>query len=123
MSDIDTRLREALSAEDEAFLRRLETERGLFAQLGEVFKGPLAWITWVCNALVLAATAVGIWAIIGFLNADTVPAMLRWAALGWAAWTIQVALKQWLWDRVNTLNVLRELKRIELRVTQLETGV
>jgi hypothetical protein len=122
MTDTDRRIRDALSADDEAFLDSLDKDRGLFVQIGEMFRGPMRWLTVAVNLLVLAATAVGIWAIVKMLGADDTRALILWAAFGWAAWTIQLALKQWLWDRMNTLGILRELKRIELRIARLEEG-
>lgn len=122
MTDTDRRIRDALSADDEAFLDSLDKDRGLFAQIHETFRGPMRWLTIVANVLVIAATAAGIWAIVKILGADDTRALILWAAFGWAAWTIQIALKQWLWDRINTLGILRELKRIELRIARLEEG-
>lgn len=122
MTEFEDRIRASLSEEDEAFLRKLQTERGLFAQIGEMFRGPMRWLTVAVNVLVLAATAAGIWAVVKMIGADDTRGLILWAAAAWALWTVQLALKQWLWDRMNTLSILRELKRIELRVTRLEGG-
>ena len=46
--------------------------------------------------------------------------LILWAAAAWAAWTLQIGLKQWIWSRVNTLSILREMKRMELRMAALE---
>lgn len=40
MTNFETRLKESLSAEDEAFLRNLEEGESLFGQLGSTFSGP-----------------------------------------------------------------------------------
>ena len=53
MTDLDNRIRTALSADDEAFLNSLEKERGLFAQIGESFRGPMRFMTIVANVAVL----------------------------------------------------------------------
>ena len=119
MTDTDARLRAALGPDDEAFLKSMDLDRGLFAQIGETFRGPMGWISIVANILTLIATGVGIWAIIRLLEAESVRGQILWAVAVWAAWTVQLAFKQWLWDRMNTLGVLRELKRLELRVALL----
>lgn len=120
MSTIDEKINEALSADDKAFLEGLEDERGLFRQLGDTFHGPMKGWTIAVNLVVVALTLLGFWAVWGFLNAESVESMLRWAGLGWIVWTVQIAAKQWLWDRINLLTTLRELKRIELRLALLE---
>lgn len=120
MTDLDNRLRAALSADDEAFLDTLEKERGLFAQIGESFRGPMRAMTVVANIAVLIATAVGLWAIWQMLAADTTRGLILWAAAAWAAWTLQIGLKQWISSRIQTLSVLRELKRLELRLARIE---
>lgn len=120
MTSKDERLRAALAPDDEAFLASLDNGRGLFAQIGESFQGPLRAWTIAVNVGVLVASAVGLWAIWRMLEAETTRGLILWAAAGWAAWTVQIAGKQWLWDRMNTLSILRELKRIELRITRLE---
>jgi hypothetical protein len=120
MTDLDNRIRAALSADDEAFLNSLEKERGLFAQIGESFRGPMRFMTIVANVAVLIATAVGLWSVWKMFDADTTRGLILWAAAAWAAWTMQIGLKQWIWSRIQTLSVLRELKRLELRLARIE---
>lgn len=120
MADLDNRLRAALSADDEAFLDALEKERGLFAQIGESFRGPMRTMTVIANIAVLIATAVGLWSVWQMFEADTTRELILWAAAAWAAWTMQIGLKQWIWSRIQTLSVLRELKRLELRLARME---
>lgn len=120
MTDFDKRLRDSLSREDEAFLRDLEDQRGMFEQLGAAFHGPMRFWTWVVNVVVLLVTGLGFYCIWQMFQVDTTRSLILWTAGGWASWTVQIALKQWLWERINMLNVLRELKKIELRLVRLE---
>lgn len=120
MTDYDARLRAALGEDDEAFLKTLDLDRGLFAQLGEMLRGPMAWITVVATILTFVVTGIGIWAIVELLQAETVRGQILWAVAVWGAWTVQITFKQWLWDRMHTLGILRELKRLELRVALLQ---
>ncbi len=122
MTNVDDKIRTALSADDEEFLKNLEGERGLFTQLGATFNGPMRMWTWVAGVFVFAATGAGLYALWQLFQADTTRLQILWAVGVWAAWTMQVALKQWLFDRMNHLAVLRELKRLELRVAQLSKG-
>lgn len=119
MTNIDDRIRGALDADDRAFLEGLENEPGMFRQLGDTFRGPMkGWIILI-NTVVFLLTILGFYAVWGFLSAEGTESMLRWAALGWVAWTVQIAGKQWLMDRMNMLNILREVKRLELRVAMM----
>ena len=120
MTQDNDRLRAALEADDEAFLNGLEKERGLFAQIGETFRGPMRTMTVVANVAVLIATAVGLWAVWKMFDAASTRELILWAGAAWAAWTLQIGLKQWIWSRVNTLSILREMKRMELRMAALE---
>ena len=120
MTQDNDRLRAALEADDEAFLNGLEKERGLFAQIGETFRGPMRTMTVVANLAALIATAVGLWAVWKMFDAATTRDLILWAAAAWAAWTLQIGLKQWIWSRVNTLSILREMKRMELRMAAIE---
>jgi urocanate hydratase len=120
MTQENDRLRAALEADDEAFLNSLEKERGLFAQIGETFRGPMRTMTIAANVAVLIATAVGLWAVWKMFGAASTREMILWAGAAWAAWTLQIGIKQWIWSRVNTLSILREMKRMELRMAALE---
>ncbi len=120
MTETDDRIRGALSEDDEAFLRTLNAEPGLYKQIAGTFRGPMGFLAIIANVLVLAWTAAGVFAIVKLLGADDTRSLILWAAFGWAAWTAAIAVKQWVWDRMNMLNILRELKRIELRIARLE---
>ena len=120
MTQDTDRLRTALEADDEAFLNSLEKERGLFAQIGETVRGPMRAMTIVANVVVLIATAVGLWAVWKMFGAASTRELILWAGAAWAAWTLQIGIKQWIWSRVNTLSILREMKRMELRMAALE---
>jgi len=124
MSDFDDKLRntlsEPLSADDRAFLEQLDTEKGMLESIGFSFQGKLKVWAMLATALTFVMSALGLWAVWQMFQADTTRGLFLWAGAGWAAWTMQIGLKQWLWDRIRMLNVLRELKKIELRLARLE---
>lgn len=120
MTDVDDKLRRGLAADDAAFLKDLEDGRGLFSQMGATFQGPMRfWVIWA-GVVTFLATGVGIFAVWKMFGAPDTRSLLLWMAGAWAAWTIQIGLKQWMYGRMSTLTVLRELKKIELRLAQLE---
>lgn len=121
MNDIDNRIHGALDEDDRAFLDSLEREeRGVFRQYGDTFRGRMGWVVWITNVFIIAATVTGIYAIWGFLNAEGTESLIRWAALGWAAWTLQIAFKNFLFDRMNLQTLLIELKRMRVQIAARE---
>lgn len=116
MTSIDDRIRGALSEDDKAFLASLDREPGMFRQIGDTFHGPIG--RWMVLVTVggLAITAVGVLAVVKMLEAGDTRSLILWTALAWAALSAVTAIKQWTFARMNTLSILRELKRIELRL-------
>lgn len=120
MASVDERIRGALSAEDEAFLEALDHERGMFQQMGDSFRGTIGRWMWVVFLFAFAFTGLGFWAVTRMLAATDVRETMLWmGAVGLAALAIAM-LKLWIFNRMNTLTILRELKRIEVRVAGLE---
>jgi hypothetical protein len=114
MSDFNTTLREAMTEDDEAFLRRLEDEPGLFQQVANAFQGKLKF--WVAYAFVMSFV-IFIGAIYCFwqlLNAETTRAMILWATGTWCLLLSVGLTKIWFWMRMNHIAMLREIKRVEL---------
>ena len=118
MSTFEDRLLTSLNADDEAFLKELEQDVGLFQQMGMTFSGPLRY--WTAFAFVFSFFffGLGVWAFINMLQADNLKIVVLWGALvGWSSLSVGL-IKIWFWMRMNHLGVLRELKRIELRLVK-----
>lgn len=120
MTDFDERLGAALDADDAAFLKSLDDRRGLFAQMGDTMAGPLAgWTRLVFAIAVLLAVAL-FYALYQLLTVDGLRPTILWATAVVALLFMQGMTKQWLFERINLLAVLKELKRIELRLARIE---
>lgn len=120
MTQFDDRVKAALDADDEAFLRDLDADRGLFAQMGDTMKGPLggwAVLTFLMAGLMSAFLFFAVWRMV---MAHDVRELLLWAVGTLAAWIAIGFLKQWFFQRMNFIALLRELKRIELRIARIE---
>jgi hypothetical protein len=116
----ETMLKGALDADDEAFLRKLDEERGLFAQIGDTLTGPLGgWAKLVAFGSVMLAivTVVAVWQM---FSAQSERVLILWTAAALAAFIAQGMIKQWFFERMNFIALLRELKRIELRIARIE---
>ncbi len=118
----DEKLKDDLSAEDQAFLASLEDERGMYAQIADTFRGPMAGWTGFAFVLSLIFFGAAVYALMQMFNAPPVNEGLLWLA-GFFWGTLAVAMiKMWFWLRMQQLVLLRELKKIELRVAQLAAG-
>jgi len=118
MSTFEDRLMTSLSAEDEAFLKELEQDSGLFQQMGMTFTGPLRYWTAFAFVFSLFFFGLAIWATYNMFQADNLKFVILWGTLvGWSSLSVGL-IKIWFWMRMNHLNVLRELKRLELRLVK-----
>lgn len=120
MTQIDDRIRNALDEDDRAFLASLESDRGLFRQLGDSWQGPMGgWakfafaISVVFGALMLGA----IWKVVHTSNAVE---HTLWAIALLAVLMMLGFLKQWMFERMNMLTILREVKRLQVQVAMLQ---
>ena len=120
MTDFDDRLRTALDADDEAFLSELESERGMFAQIGDTFSGPLGGWAKLIFVILFPMSGFMFYAVWQMFTVEGTREIILWS-IGALATVIAVGLvKQWFFERMNLMAVLRELKRIELRIARIE---
>ena len=116
MTTFEDRLLSSLNAEDEAFLKELEDDAGLFQQMGMTFSGPLRYWTAFAFVFSLFFFGLAVWGVYNMFQTDNLKLVVLWGTLvGWSSLAVGL-IKVWFWMRMNHLNVLRELKRIELRV-------
>ena len=119
MTDFDDRLRASLSREDEAFLRDLEQGRGMFTQFTATLHGPMALWTWIAGVFMLVFTATGFYAIWMLFHTAQTRALILWLMAALFSLNAVAMMKMWMFNRMNTLSVLREIKKLELRLAQL----
>ena len=119
MTDFDDRIRGALDADDKAFLDTLEEDRGMFRQMGDAMGGALGgW----AKLMMVMAFVIGIAVLYTFyrmLTANSLDDRIMWGVLSLATLIMQGFLKEWMFARMNMLNVLREVKRLQVQVAML----
>ncbi|MEO1169112.1 MAG: DUF6768 family protein [Pseudomonadota bacterium] len=120
MTEFDDRLRAALDADDEAFLKELDEGRGLFAQIGDTLSGPLGGWAKMVFVILFPMSAFMFYAIWQMFTVDGTREIILWSVGALATVTGVGMIKQWFFERMNLMAVSRELKRIELRVARME---
>ena len=119
MDELDRQIEEALGAQDRGLMEQFG-EQGLWAQLGGLFQGKLAWLTAITLLVGTIATVIGFYAIWKFVTVDDVREMLLWGGVVWAGFTTQMMIKLWSWMRMESNRVIREVKRMELQLARLQ---
>lgn len=122
MSKIDELINETLSEEDERLLAEYGSEPGYFRQAFGLFRGPLSWVMWlvmICNVLI---GAFAIWAVWQVMIAEATIAALRWGIAAVIAVQLVTFLRGFMGDHFEANRVLREIKRLELRLVRMESS-
>lgn len=118
MTSFEDRLLTSLSAEDEAFLKDLEGDRGLFDQMGATYTGPLKVWAVLVTIFTFIFFGLAVWSIYTILKTESMNEIAIWLGVFVFSVLSVGLLKMWLLMRMNHLAVLRELKRIELRLVK-----
>lgn len=119
MSKFDNDLRAALSADDKAFLEDLEGGRGLFDQLGATMRGPMRFWSYLITVVTFLWFVFAIYCGWQAFHAEQVREIILWSVGLLVSFQAVGLLKMWMFDRMNLLSLLAEMKKIELRVAQL----
>jgi hypothetical protein len=120
MNDIEKELKKILKADnsfdaDKATVRRKEIEQMIFHKYElDFFK--LKVIFWILFVLSLGMMAGGY---IGLLSANETKAMLCWVLFFMIGFNSTILMKLWYWVVDTKLNVLKEMKQLQLQVTEL----
>lgn len=116
MRDIDTMIDEALDQEQREVLARMGQEPGFFAQAFGMFGGSTGWV----NALLMVVQALlfvaGAFAAVRFFGAAEVMDQLRWGLPAAVLLLMSVIVKMALLPRMEAIQIIRELKRLELQL-------
>ena len=122
MTEIDDRIRDLLDADDKAFLNELEADRGLWAQVGDTLSGPMGGWAKLVFAMSVVFGALLIFCLYKIATTHHAVEHTLWAITGVAVLVIQGFMKDWFFSRMNMLNILREVKRLQVQVAMLREG-
>ena len=118
MRDLDDMIDEALDSEERELLRSIGTEPGFFAQLSGVFGGATGWVNVLLMFVQAALFIGGVWAAWNFFGAADALTALRWGLPATVLLLMALIIKLSLWPTIQSNRIIRELKRIELRIAR-----
>lgn len=116
MRDLDDVIEAALGEEERALLSRIGGEPGFLGQALGLFRGRLGWINaWLMfvQAAVFLAGAYAAWR---FFAAPEPVSQLRWGLPAAVLLIVSTMIKLAVWPEIHANRLMRELKRIELRL-------
>lgn len=119
MTSIDDRIASALDEDDKAFLDSLESDRGLFRQLGDSWRGPMGGWAKFAFALAVIGGVLMVFVAIQVVHTRDPIGHTVWAIALLALLTMLGFIKQWMFERMNMLAILREVKRLQVQVAML----
>lgn len=119
MGKFENDLGNALNADDRAFLDDLENGRGLFDQLGATLQGPMRFWSYMAFVFTFGFFVMTVYCGWQAFHAEQARETVLWAAGALLFFTTVGFFKMWMFDRMNMLSLLGEMKRIELRLAQI----
>ncbi len=115
---IDQLIKEALTEEEVEFYDKLD-EQNVFQMLGGVFKGKNRWIMVIMNIAMLLIFIMLIICIIRFFSTDITNELIKWSIAGVICINAISLLKLFTWMQMDKNSLKREIKRLELQVSNL----
>lgn len=113
-------INEALSQEDEELLNRFAGEPGYFPQAFALFRGRLGWVMWLVGIVQLLLFVGAVYTFVRMLGADDLMMALRWGIGTVVLVQMSTLLRSFMGMHFEANRLLREIKRIELRLVRLE---
>lgn len=120
MSNIDDLINETLKDEDEALLESFGSEPGYFKQAMVLFRGQLGWVMWFVGIVQLVFFLGAIYALVQVFTGEELMAVLRWGIVTVILVQLSTFLRGFMGAHFEANRVLREIKRLELRLVRLE---
>jgi len=121
MTDLDHAIRRTLSAEDQAFLDKLDKETPI-DDIFSTFQGRYGALNVFAAIVTFALFGAVIYCAWNAFNAADVRSTLLWGFGASFAMLGVAMLKMYFWMEMHKNQILREVKRLELQVARLRQG-
>ena len=116
MNSIDEQIRKALSEEDQRLFDEIDDQPGLFEMIGMVFAGKQAWMSYYMWAMWIIVVVAGLYFLQQYANTSDIKLSLSWAVAVIGCLHILTIIKVIGWRQMQKIELMREIKRIEMRV-------
>lgn len=116
MSDIDNKIRNALNEDEKRMITELQEQAGFFDMLGMALRGKQAWITWYMWILGFIVFVLGVYFFIQFLDSEDLKTSLAWILGIHICISVTITIKVISFTQMQKLELMREIKRLELRL-------
>lgn len=120
MSKIDDMIDEALSEEERALLEHYTGEPGYIRQALGLFRGGLGWVMWFVGIVQVLLFFAALYCLWGLFNVDELMTGLRWGVGAVILVQLSTLLRGFMGMQFEANRVLREVKRLELRLARME---
>ena len=119
---IDELIHQSLSEEDEQLLQDFSQEPGYLTQAFALFTGKLSWVMWLVAIVQLLFFAAAVYALIQLFTIEDMLTALRWGVVAVILVQLTVFLRGFMGMQLQANRVLREVKRLELRMLKAGSG-
>ncbi|MFG0253021.1 MAG: DUF6768 family protein [Phycisphaerales bacterium JB038] len=118
MSNLEQDIRSALA--EEAVPDSLAQEEGVFAQMAGLFRGRMRWMAVIATIECIVFSALLVLAAVKFFQATDTHGQILYATCVVLLALMLVLVKLWGWLQMTRYALQREIKRLELRVLELD---
>lgn len=118
MTNIDERIRQALTAEDRALMATMGEEQTVFSLIGKSFRGKMKVLTVASWVAMFAMFIFVIFSLTRFLAATDVSDKLNWGVAFIVSIQFLGGMKMWYFLELNKLAAARDIRRLELRMIE-----
>ena len=122
MNNLDEMIDEALDAEERELLRAIGEEPGFVERAMGLFGAGVGWMVVFMMVGQTLLFFAGVWAAWGFFEAGDPFTQLRWGLPAAVLLLASLAVKLAVAPPIHTNQIMRELKRIELRLVRTRQG-
>ncbi len=122
MSKLDDAIMDVLAEEDEKLAQHFDTEPAYVSQALALFKGRLGWVMGVAFAFSMLAAAFCIYCIFKLTGTTDAVATTKWGVGVIAGLQVSVFLRGFMGAHFEGNRLLREIKRLELRIERMRTA-
>jgi hypothetical protein len=118
MNNIDDQIRKALAAEGQALAGAVGEQQGLFDLIGRSFQGKMKSLIVFSWVAMFAWFAFAVFSAVKLFGATDINAKINWGVGVIVAVQFLAGMKMWYFLELTKLATARDIRRLELRLTQ-----